>query len=78
MSLDSDARGFSIGCEAARRRASVQEIEGGEAARLAEKGAERERADTPVAPRIDAAFRDLTPATGKDWLAYYRGRAAAK
>jgi hypothetical protein len=40
------------------------------------KGIERERAGTPPADQIDAAFSILTPDTGKDWLATYRKRAA--
>ncbi|HMB03074.1 MAG TPA: hypothetical protein VKP69_04945 [Isosphaeraceae bacterium] len=44
----------------------------GRTADLVEKGIESERAGTPDSSVIDAAFRDLTPATGKDWLAAYR------
>ncbi|HMB03073.1 MAG TPA: hypothetical protein VKP69_04940 [Isosphaeraceae bacterium] len=44
----------------------------GRTAELVQKGIERERAGTPGSAEIDAAFRDLTPATGKDWLAAYR------
>ena len=29
----------------------------------------------PDKATIDAAFADLTPATGKDWLPYYRNQA---
>jgi TolA-binding protein len=47
-----------------------------ETERLAIKGVERERAGTPETARIDAAFADLTTATGKGWLASYRKRAA--
>lgn len=46
--------------------------------RLVERGVAREQAGTPPAREIDAAFRDLTSATGKDWLAAYRRRAIAK
>jgi TolA-binding protein len=41
---------------------------------LVERGIERERAGTPNAADIDNAFRNLTSATGKDWLAAYRKR----
>jgi TolA-binding protein len=41
----------------------------------AEKGSEREKAQTPPSSEIDAAFNNLTKETGKDWLAYYRQRA---
>lgn len=42
---------------------------------LAQKGVEREQAGTPAATEIDQAFRSLTTATGKEWLAAYRARA---
>jgi len=45
---------------------------------LVEKGIERERAGTPSTSTIDAAFSDLPPALGRDWLAEYRRRAASK
>jgi K+-transporting ATPase ATPase C chain len=45
---------------------------------LVTKGMERERAGSPPTAVIDAAFSDLTKATGKDWLAYYRQRAAGR
>ncbi len=45
---------------------------------LVEKGIERERAGTPSTSKIDAAFSDLPPALGRDWLAEYRRRAAIK
>jgi hypothetical protein len=41
---------------------------------LVEKGIAREEAGTPRSPTIDAEFRDLTSANGKDWLAAYRKR----
>jgi hypothetical protein len=41
---------------------------------LVERGIERERAGTPKTIDIDDTFRDLTSATGKDWLAAYRQR----
>jgi len=47
----------------------------GETERLVTQGIAREKAGKPDKPRIDAAFADLTPETGKDWLAYYRRRA---
>ncbi len=47
----------------------------GQTERLATQGVAREKAGKPDKPRIDAAFADLTPETGKDWLAYYRRRA---
>lgn len=48
----------------------------GETERLANRGVERERAGTPPKAAIDSTFNDLTPATGKDWLAFFRRRAA--
>lgn len=48
----------------------------GESDRLAAEGMARERAGKPEKAKIDAAFADLTTATGKDWLAYYRSRAS--
>jgi hypothetical protein len=45
---------------------------------LVEKGIERERAGTPPSPVIDETFKDLTSATGKDWLAAYRNRVKAR
>ena len=42
---------------------------------LVEKGIKREVAGTPKAAVIDAAFRDLTSASGKEWIAAYRRRA---
>lgn len=44
------------------------------AAQLVEKGVAREQAGTPSSAEIDAAFKSLTTATGKDWLAAYRKR----
>lgn len=46
--------------------------------RLVEKGIERERAGTPPGPVIDQTFKDLTSATGKDWLAAYRNRVKTR
>ena len=48
----------------------------GETEELVARGVEREKAGTPPAADIDAAFSDLTRANGKDWLAYYRRRAS--
>lgn len=50
----------------------------GKTAELVQKGIEREKAGSPGASEIDAAFRDLTPATGKDWLVGYRQRARSR
>jgi len=47
----------------------------GETERLVAQGVDREKASKPDKPQIDAAFADLTPETGKDWLAFYRRRA---
>jgi hypothetical protein len=41
---------------------------------LVEKGVSREQAGTPGKADIDAEFKDLTTATGRDWLAAYRKR----
>jgi TolA-binding protein len=48
----------------------------GETERLANRGVEREKAGTPPKAEIDSAFNDLTSETGKDWLAFFRKRAA--
>ena len=48
----------------------------GETEELVTRGIERERYGTPPAADIDAAFSGLTRTNGKDWLAYYRGRAS--
>jgi cell division protein FtsB len=48
----------------------------GESARLANEGVTREKAGKPDKVLIDAAFADLTAATGKDWLAFFRNRAS--
>ena len=47
----------------------------GETERLVTQGVDREKAGKPSKSQIDAAFADLTPETGKDWLAFYRRRA---
>ena len=47
----------------------------GKTAELVQTGIEREKAGTPSSSEIDAAVRDLTAATGKDWLAAYRQSA---
>jgi hypothetical protein len=44
---------------------------------LVEKGIAREGAGTPDRSTIDAEFKDLTSATGKDWLSAYRSRVKA-
>jgi hypothetical protein len=46
--------------------------------RLVEKALERERAGTPSTEIIDAAFSDLTDRQGRDWIAEYRRRGAAR
>jgi tetratricopeptide (TPR) repeat protein len=46
----------------------------GQAARFVEKGIACEQAGTPGNYRIDIAFRSLTVANGRDWLAVYRRR----
>ena len=48
----------------------------GESERLVAAGMAREKAGKPEKAKIDAAFADLTPATGKDWLAFYRNRTS--
>jgi TolA-binding protein len=47
----------------------------GESEHLVTTGMAREKAGTPDRAAIDAAFAELTKATGKDWLAFYRKRA---
>jgi len=49
----------------------------GEPERLVAAGMAREKAGKPDKAKIDAAFADLTPATGQDWLAFYRSRAGS-
>jgi K+-transporting ATPase ATPase C chain len=48
----------------------------GEPEQLVLRGVDRERAGTPTASEIDRAFSDLTADTGREWLAFYRKRAA--
>ena len=48
----------------------------GEPEQMALKGAEREKAGTPAVADVNEAFADLTPETGRDWLAFFRKRAA--
>jgi len=43
---------------------------------MAEEGVAREKAGKPPKAVIDSAFAGLTKETGKDWLAFYRRRAA--
>jgi predicted Zn-dependent protease len=50
----------------------------GEVENLVTKGMGRERAGTPSAAEIDAAFAGLTSDTGKEWLAYYRSKATQR
>ncbi len=51
----------------------------GETEDLVNKGVDRERAGTPSAAEVDAAFAEiLPPGPGRDWLSFYRQRAAAK
>jgi TolA-binding protein len=50
----------------------------GDTERLANRGVDREKAGTPPKAEIDAAFADLTPEIGKDWLAFFRRRAAKR
>jgi len=47
----------------------------GETEKLVTEGVQREIAGTPERSEIDSTFSDLTPETGKDWLAFYRRRA---
>ena len=49
----------------------------GETEDLVTEGIERERAGKAAA-EIDAAFADLPPGSGREWLAFYRRRASAK
>jgi len=48
----------------------------GETERLANRGVEREKAGTPAKAEIDSTFSELTRETGKDWLDFFRRRAA--
>jgi len=48
----------------------------GESERLVTTGVEKEKAGSPDKAKIDAAFAELTTNTGKDWLSYFRSRAA--
>jgi hypothetical protein len=47
----------------------------GETERLVTQGVEREKAGKPAKAEIDSTFADLTTASGKDWLAFYRRSA---
>jgi hypothetical protein len=49
----------------------------GESEKLVAEGMAREKAGKPDKAKIDAAFADLTTATGKDWLTFYRTRTAS-
>ena len=46
----------------------------GESERLAIEGVAREKAGKPDKAQIDAAFAELTKATGRDWLAFFRNQ----
>ena len=48
----------------------------GEAQQMALRGVEREKAGTPAVAEVNDAFSDLTPETGRDWLAFFRKQAA--
>jgi uncharacterized protein YoxC len=48
----------------------------GESERLVTTGVEKEKAGSPDHAKIDAAFADLTTNTGKEWLSFYRKKAA--
>jgi TolA-binding protein len=48
----------------------------GESVRLATTGVEKEKAGSPERSKIDAAFAGLSVNTGKDWLAFFRNKAA--
>lgn len=50
----------------------------GETEDLVNKGLDRERAGSTTAAEIDAAFADLPPGSGREWLGFYRQRASAK
>jgi hypothetical protein len=51
----------------------------GETEDLVNKGVGRERAGTPAAAEIDSAFTEiLPPGPSRDWLLYYRQRAASR
>lgn len=46
----------------------------GETRRFVVQGADCEREGKPPTPQVDAAFADLSPAQGKDWLTSYRSQ----
>jgi TolA-binding protein len=48
----------------------------GESVRLATTGVDKEKAGMPERSKIDAAFAGLTVNTGRDWLAFFRNKAA--
>lgn len=50
----------------------------GETEQLVNKGVERERAGTPGTAEIDAAFAELTKDNGREWLSFFRHRAAKR
>ena len=43
---------------------------------MVEEGIAREKAGKPAKPEIDADLAGLTKETGKEWLDFYRQRAA--
>jgi TolA-binding protein len=49
----------------------------GDTEKLVMRGVEQEKAGSPPKAEIDATFSGLTRETGKDWLNFYRRRAAA-
>ena len=49
-----------------------------ETERMAITGLEKEKAGQPDSSLVDATFANLTPSTGKDWLAGYRKRINAR
>jgi len=71
LSSPDDAR---IWYYAALSRGLATKIWGNGTEQLVERGIECERAGNPKSSEIDATFRDLTSATGKDWLGAYRQR----
>lgn len=71
-SSPNDARVFYYG---ALSNGSATNVWTGETERLVNKGVELEKAGTPDAARINAAFADLAPPAMKNWLDFYRARA---
>ena len=50
----------------------------GETERMVETGLDKEKAGQPSTAKVDAIFANLTPSTGRDWLAGYRKRIGAQ